>query len=280
MTVALKIVSSAELPDPPYPAETRVRGWRFELDYERLNQSDTWAIAPPDMRPWLLMLWLTAWQQAPAGSMAADDQIIAAKIGMEYRQFVAHKDILLRGWRAYSDGRLYHPVIVEQVLAYQEFNRKERERIAAWREKKRQEDDAVTRNKRVCNVGVRTPEPEPEPKDITQPSAESPKTPRVSVRAPPPYLEILNLWREILPELPQPHGVEHWTDARRAQIRNRWTNELPDLDSWRTLFTDIRRSRFLMGQADTGKHRPFRCDLFWITKPENLLKFSEGKYDG
>jgi hypothetical protein len=125
-----------------------------------------------------------------------------------------------------------------------------------------------------------TPTPTPTPTKSTQPTAESAKTLRVSTRPPCPHKEILELWREVLPELPSPHGVEHWTDARKAQIRARWHNELPDLDAWREAFGLVRRSTFLMGQVQTNGRKPFRCDLFWITKPENLLKLYEGKYDG
>ena len=32
-------------PAAPYPAITRAKGWRFELDYEQVDQSDTWALA-------------------------------------------------------------------------------------------------------------------------------------------------------------------------------------------------------------------------------------------
>lgn len=164
MSVVLKVVSDKSAPEVPYPADTKVRGWKFQLDHERINQSDTWALAPPDMRPWLLMLWHVAWQQIPAGSFSNDDAVIAAKIGMELRQFKANRDILLRGWILHADGRLYHQVIIEQVFNYQEHNNKERKRITAWREKKKAEKQAksnadVTRNKHVCT----TPEPEPEP---------------------------------------------------------------------------------------------------------------------
>ena len=94
-----------------------------------------------------------------------------------------------------------------------------------------------------------------------------------------PYREILSLWQEMLPELPQPHDVEHWTPARKNQIRARWLDQLPDIEAWRECFGHIRKSRFLMGQTTPAPgRRQFRCDLFWITKPENLLKLYEGRY--
>lgn len=101
---------------PPYPAETRAKGWRLEIDHERIRQSDTWALATPEQRPWLLMLWMVAWEQSPCGSMPASHELIAARIGMPAKMFEKNHPILLRGWNAASDGRMYHQVLTERVL--------------------------------------------------------------------------------------------------------------------------------------------------------------------
>ena len=95
-----------------------------------------------------------------------------------------------------------------------------------------------------------------------------------------PFEEIRSLWIEVLPELRRPIGTEHWTPQRKAQIRNRWRDQLPDLDAWRKCFEAVRRSRFLMGKGPANGRKPFEADLFWISKPENLLKLYEGKYHG
>ncbi|CDN87348.1 hypothetical protein BN948_01770 [Hydrogenophaga intermedia] len=108
---------SETLPPPPYPADTKSKGWRFELDLEQLTQSDTWALAGPLARPWLLMLWTTAWQQQPCGALTDDDEIIAARVGMPLELFQEHRKVLMRGWAKASDGRLYHPIITQRVLA-------------------------------------------------------------------------------------------------------------------------------------------------------------------
>lgn len=161
------VVAAAEAPEPPYPAQTRARGWRFELDAERIDQSDTWALAPPDMRPWLLMLWLAAWKQVPCGSLPAADELIAARLGMDLRLFRAHRDILLRGWVIHRDGRLYHPVVTERVLALLHLREGNAKRLAQWRAKKDQQLSVeVTCYKRDVKreYGVDAhPEPEPEP---------------------------------------------------------------------------------------------------------------------
>jgi len=119
----------------PYPAETRAKGWRFELDQERIRQSDTWALTPADLRPWLLMLWMTAWEQTPCGSLPADDALIAARIGMAPRLFSKHRGVLLRAWWLAEDGRLYHDTLTERVQEMMERRRKESDRKALARAK-------------------------------------------------------------------------------------------------------------------------------------------------
>ena len=118
---------------PPYAADVRSRGWRFELDLEQVQQSDTWALAPADIRPWLLMLWTTAWQQQPCGSMPAEDALIAARLGMPAKLLAKHRSILLRGWTQHDDGRLYHATITHRVLAMLEVKNVERQRKADYR---------------------------------------------------------------------------------------------------------------------------------------------------
>lgn len=117
----------------PYPAKTEPKGWRFDLDYERIEQSTTWALAKPEVRPWLLMMWLTAWKQKPCGSLEDDDEVIAARLGMPPALFARHAKIMRRGWWLAEDGRLYHDTIVELVLEMLSKREAERDRKAAFR---------------------------------------------------------------------------------------------------------------------------------------------------
>lgn len=102
----------------PYPSDVRSNGWRFELDLDKIEQSDTWALAGtrPELRPWLLMLWAKAWKQHPCGTLPDNDQIIAAHIGMPIESFIQDREVLMRGWYRCTDGRLYHPVIINRVI--------------------------------------------------------------------------------------------------------------------------------------------------------------------
>jgi len=112
----MSLVAVSSDREAPYQESVKARGWLFSLDPERIEASDTWALAPAEIRPWLLMLWLKAWQSIPCGSLPPDDSVVAAKMGMPLIQFQSHRAVLMRGWWRASDGRLYHPVITERVL--------------------------------------------------------------------------------------------------------------------------------------------------------------------
>ena len=119
----------------PYAADTRAKGWKFVLDTERIRQSDTWALTPHGTRPWLLMLWMTAWEQTPCGSLPSQEPLIAAKMDCDPKAFAKMREHLMRGWWLAADGRLYHPVITEQVLAMLKAKTSERDRKAEYRRK-------------------------------------------------------------------------------------------------------------------------------------------------
>lgn len=149
MKPALKIVggAEAELPEAPFPPDEKAKGWRFELDYERIETSDTWALARDEIRPWLLMLWFKAWQQTPIGSLPNNDELIARKIGMDTDMFSGYRHILMRGWRLHDDGRFYHPVIIEtaeRMLESKHSNRVRQQKFRAKQQIERSSNDQVT----------------------------------------------------------------------------------------------------------------------------------------
>lgn len=123
----------------PYPADTKAKGWRFELDLEQVMQSDTWVLATPDTRPWLLMLWTTAWQQVPCGSMPSDDALIVARLGISPKVFAKSRSVLLRGWWLAEDRRLYHDTIAARVHDMLGRKGNERQRKAEYRARKEAE---------------------------------------------------------------------------------------------------------------------------------------------
>lgn len=121
----------------PYPPDTRAKGWRFELAYEQIEQSDTWAVAAevPMAQHALLMCWLAAWTQVPCGSMPADENLFRLKCKLTPDAWASMRDVLLRGWWLADDGRLYHDVLVQRAVEMMQKRRKESDRKALARAK-------------------------------------------------------------------------------------------------------------------------------------------------
>lgn len=102
-----------------------------------------------------------------------------------------------------------------------------------------------------------------------------------------PHLDILALWAEVLPSMPQ-HMPEHWGGARADHLRARWRETAvarkwsgtgDGLAYFRKLFGYIAGSDFLTGNvpAQQGR-RPFVIELEWLVLPSNWAKVHEGKY--
>ena len=101
-----------------------------------------------------------------------------------------------------------------------------------------------------------------------------------------PYQDVVDLYHELLPELPKCLKL---TEPRKRLIRARWKDKASvpdehgqpvevkcnDLDFWRRYFNFVRGSPFLMGQTDAG----FRANLDFLLKPQKMVNTLEGFYD-
>uniref|UniRef100_C5CJN0 DUF1376 domain-containing protein n=1 Tax=Variovorax paradoxus (strain S110) TaxID=543728 RepID=C5CJN0_VARPS len=125
----------------PYPSDTRAKGWRFEIDYEKVEQSDTWSLAAevPMAQHGLLMMWLVSWTQVPCGSFPNDESLIRAKCRIAPKYWAPMREILMRGWWLADDGRLYHDTIVSRVAEMIEYRRKNAKRVADFKAAKREQ---------------------------------------------------------------------------------------------------------------------------------------------
>lgn len=139
---------------PPYPADVKAKGWRFEIDMETIKGSDTWLRARTGaVRAMLLLLWSEAWVQTPCGSLPDDDELIALMLDMDDAEFAQRKAVLMRGWWRADDGRLYHETITDRVLAMMTKRRSDADRQANRRATRADSDklqpsqDGVTRDK-------------------------------------------------------------------------------------------------------------------------------------
>lgn len=102
-----------------------------------------------------------------------------------------------------------------------------------------------------------------------------------------PQHEILALWAEVLPAMPQ-HKPSLWRGTRADHLRTRWretavergwTSADEGLAFFRKLFGYVGRSSFLTGRGRATDGRPpFVVELEWLVNRSNWAKVLEGKY--
>lgn len=128
---------------------------------------------------------------------------------------------------------------------------------------------------------------------VTQSTIEPPiePPPSLSVSKLPscPHVEILDLFGEHLPTLPQPKP-ELWDGARAKNLAARWkwcltakkrsgaryaTDKASALDFFARYFAYVAKSDFLTGRNGQWSG----CDLAWLTKAENFAKVLQGNYE-
>ena len=133
------------LPAPPVPPGTNVHRFHYmELDVRRLRDSRAAMVLSGDeFRAWFLLI-CASWHQVPAGSLPDNEYELAGLSG-HGRDLKTWREIAkgaLYGWKKFSDGRYYHPVVNEKVqealrrIAKLEF---EAERKRVYRENKDRE---------------------------------------------------------------------------------------------------------------------------------------------
>jgi hypothetical protein len=137
----------SQLPLPPIPADADLRTWPFMMvDTERVLGSEfvrQTASCPAAFRAgWILLC--KAWHQLPAGSLPDDDMDLAYFVRLPMQDWMAIRDIALRGFVKCRDGRLYHPVLTVRVLE-------------AWRMRQMQREKRAGRTK----AGQEPPAPPP-----------------------------------------------------------------------------------------------------------------------
>lgn len=110
---------TAELPAPLIAAEVDLQDFPFmPLHVARLRDSDLAAEAHPEACWYAVLLWAASWHQLPAGSLPDTDAVLMrlCGLGRDQRTWKKHRKDALRGFVKCSDGRLYHPVVVEQAV--------------------------------------------------------------------------------------------------------------------------------------------------------------------
>lgn len=109
----------SSLPEPLTPIDCDLRDFPFmPLDVTRLRDSDLAALESPEACWAAVLLWCASWHQQPAASLPDDDRVLSnlAGFGRVVKEWMKVRDGALRGWIKCSDGRLYHPTVVEKAL--------------------------------------------------------------------------------------------------------------------------------------------------------------------
>lgn len=129
----------ADAPRPLISAEVDLRDFHFmPLDIIKLMNSETWMMActVPFAAAACMNLWCRSWHQVPAGSLPDNEAMHRICVAVPNWDDV--RDIALRNFVKCSDGRLYHPIIVEAAKkAWKEKNRYRDAAKSRWKNKKR-----------------------------------------------------------------------------------------------------------------------------------------------
>lgn len=135
--------------EPPVPPDTDVRDFPYFPLFRRRLFSSTFHLQANDSE-WRagVTLWLTSWDQVPAGSLPNDDRQLCrlAGLGRHFRAWSRVKKMALHGWRLCDDGRLYHDTVAEVVNKAFLGKKAARARTAAATEARRNDDRNDQRN--------------------------------------------------------------------------------------------------------------------------------------
>ena len=108
-----------QLPPPPVPADADLTHYDdMPLEVRRLRDSGIAGVPDAEIFRCAVLLWCVAWHQLPAGSLPNDDDELCRLVGLgrDRRTWSKIKAGVLRGWRRFDDGRLYHRVVSEKVI--------------------------------------------------------------------------------------------------------------------------------------------------------------------
>lgn len=133
------------MPDPLTPPESDGKGLPFiKFDGQEFYSSSFYRKGlyhPRAMAAGLKLRW-EAWQRRPMASLPDDDEELAiiADFGMDVESWRNVRDIALMEFVKCADGLLYHPGIAEQANEIWDTRKKEKERKAAYRARKKAEE--------------------------------------------------------------------------------------------------------------------------------------------
>jgi hypothetical protein len=109
-----------QLPKPPIPTGVDLHDFSFTPIFRVQLFRSTFHAQAGDAE-WRagVTLWLKSWDQIPAGSLPDSDVELCrlAELGRDQRTWKKVKGMALHGWYICNDGRLYHEVVAQGVMA-------------------------------------------------------------------------------------------------------------------------------------------------------------------
>src|SRR5262244_2753317 len=96
------------LPAPLISREVYVGDKSMPLLTDRLARSMFMRIASNEQLGAAFRLWLLAWSEKPAGSLPSDDRWLSGAAKIDPQRWSSHAEVVLHGFVACNDGRLYH----------------------------------------------------------------------------------------------------------------------------------------------------------------------------
>lgn len=248
----------------------------------------------------LLRLWLWAAEQRSSGiltDMDGEDIELAAEWPGTEGQFV--KTLIDCRWIDEKDGVFsLHGWDEHQQYACKSEERSAHARKAAeerWAKQKEQTSNAQSMPDDARSINEHADSNAPESNNQCFKDTKVSSSTSADIDAPAegetapfsfcPQGKILALYREILPELPQPRNIRR---NLAAQVRSRWVEKCKEkgfasedegLAYFRKFFTYVANNDFLTGRKNSGG-RSWRCDYAWLMKAENFDKVTSGYYGG
>ena len=104
---------------PPIPPDADLTHYDdMPLEVRRLRDSGIAGEPNAEVFRCAVLLWCVSWHQIPAGSLPKGDDELCRLVGLgrDQRTWKKIKTGVLRGWREFADGRLYHKVVAEKVI--------------------------------------------------------------------------------------------------------------------------------------------------------------------
>lgn len=181
---------SDQRPAPLSPPNVDLRDYQnMPVQARRLLQSETWIEGADEPKPAhaIMCLWLESWHQVPAGSLPDNDKVLARLAMCDGKAWRELKDKVMASWFLCSDGRWYHPVVVEVAQEAWQTKRNQNDRTEKARlakQLKKQEREAAKTVAATIVAAMSEPAAEPVLEDVAASAtapAQEPSTETVTV---------------------------------------------------------------------------------------------------